>query len=104
MKDRVGVDTSESVTSVEIPRKIWDRVANAIHTTSINGNEQPITLAHLAVRVALKASGTQVLRDALEALVEAIPRDSMPVGSKVVWSDELADAVFVAKAALEATE
>jgi hypothetical protein len=40
---------------IDIPRHVWDAVNNAIHTSSVNGNEMPISLCYVAVRAAMKA-------------------------------------------------
>ena len=43
------------MTNQDIPRHIQDAVNNAIHTSRIDGREQPVSLAWVAVRAALAA-------------------------------------------------
>lgn len=40
---------------IDVPRHVWDAVNNAIHTSRIDGNKQPISLCYAAVRAALQA-------------------------------------------------
>jgi hypothetical protein len=57
---------------VDVPRHVWDAVNNAIHTSSIDGREQPISLCYVAVRAALAAyEAGEPQRELLEALKRA---------------------------------
>lgn len=47
--------TITPVSEFRIPRHVEDAMNNAIHTSSINGNERPISLCYVAVKAALKA-------------------------------------------------
>lgn len=55
---------------VDVPRHVWDAVNNAIHTSKIDGNLQPISLCYVAVRAAMEESAHRELLEALRGIVD----------------------------------
>jgi hypothetical protein len=80
------------------PRKVQDAINFYVHKTKVDPAQMPTVFAYGAAMAAMDASGSRVLADALEGLLEAIPRQTNDADW---WPDELTDAVFVARAALE---
>lgn len=52
----------------ELPRYISDAVNHTVHTSSINGNERPVTLAFVAVKAALEAQRKRGLPEIIRQL------------------------------------
>lgn len=83
---------------VSLPLRVQYAINTCMHTTSTDASVSPIGFGYEVARTTLGASGRQEFIDALENLLEAIPRQTSDADW---WPDELTKAVFEAKRVIE---
>jgi hypothetical protein len=96
----LGVPTENSPDiSPELSPRLRNVVTHAVASCDVYyADGAALEFARAVAEDVARQSGSQVLADALEGLLEAIPRQTNDADW---WPDELTDAVFVAKTALE---